>query len=461
MTTIKVLGHRNEALKHVNFGSELKGFSVSDAIQFSTDRAASDYQVIPNLQKDDLVELIFEENIHRWVTVEELERDFKYQLLRGSEPGVLEIPSLLPTGDTLRGATAWVLKGLRVLKFDPVKEGAKKFAEFWDGKLMPEPGLYRFERGFDKKEAEPIEQLKGRAGKPILLFIHGTFSQTETGFGGLTPEAWTLLQEYFGNEIYGYDHYTLSKSPIENAVDLVRRLPPKAKLHIVTHSRGGLIGELLCRSGWKGKNGPFDDLDRKLMGENERMAKDLDDLAKLLSGTKKISVERFVRVACPARGTLLASKRVDRWLEILINVIGKLVPPGTPMAMAYGVLTDLLLDFKKQGMNPEAIPGLAVMDPESSFIKMINRPDVKLDVDLSVIAGDIEKTGAVGRLAVFFTDLFYSDDHDLAVQTTQMYGGPTRKQGRYFFHKGPGVHHSSYFSLKRSADIIKDALTLP
>ncbi|MCI0552041.1 MAG: hypothetical protein L0287_13895, partial [Anaerolineae bacterium] len=240
MTTIKVLGHRNEGLKQVNFGTELKNFSVSDAVQFSTDRAASSYQVIEKLQQDDLIELIFEDDIHRWVTVEELERDFKYQLSRGSEPGVLEIPAQLSTGDTTRGATAHVLKALRVIKFDPLKAGAKKFAEIWDKKLMPEPGLYRFDKGFDKK-GEKIEQLNAK--KPILLFIHGTFSNTAGGFGGLAPEAWKLLQEHYGSQIYGYDHYTLSKSPIENAVDLVKKLPPNAKLHIVTHSRGGLIGE--------------------------------------------------------------------------------------------------------------------------------------------------------------------------------------------------------------------------
>ena len=460
MTTIKVLGRRNEGLKQVNFGSELKSFSVSDAIQVSTDRAASDVQVIPNLEKDDLIELIFEDDIHRWVTTEELEQNFRNQLSRGGEPGVLEIPAQLSTGDTSRGATAWVLKALRVLKFDPVKEGAKKFAEVWDTKLMRDPGLFRFDSGLDKR-GEKIEQIKGKAGKPILLFIHGTFSSTMGAFGGLTPEAWQLLQEHFGSEIYGYDHYTLSKNPIENALDLVKRLPPNAKLHIVTHSRGGLIGELLCRSGRKDRDdriNPFDDLDRKLVGEDERVAKALDELAKLLSSTQKVSVERFVRVACPARGTNLASKRVDRWLELFINVIGKLVPPGANTA--YGVLTDLLLDFKKQGTNPEAFPGLAVMDPESSFIKMINRSDVELDVDLSVIAGDIEKTGAIGRLAVFFADLFYSDNNDLAVQTTAMFGGPTRKQGRYFLHKGPGVYHSSYFSLKRSAQVIQEALIL-
>ena len=459
MTTIKVLGHRNESLKQVNFGKELDGFEVSDAIQFSTDRAASTYQVIDKLKEDDLIELIFEDDIHRWVTVDELKRDFKNQLSRGSESDVLEIPAQLHTGDTTRGAAAWALKAMRVLKFDPLKEGAKAFAKVWDGKLMPKPGLFRFDKGFDEtKKGTDITQLKGKTGKPILLFIHGTFSSTIGGFRSLTPEAWELLQKHYGDQIYGYDHCTLSKSPIENAVDLVKRLPPNARLHIVTHSRGGLIGELLCRSGRKGKDGPFDKTDRKLIEENEKMASDLDELSALL-GTKKINVERFVRVACPARGTTIASKKVDRYLEIIINVLGKLMPPGA--ATGYEVVTDLLLDFKKQGTNPEAFPGLAVMDPESTFIKLINRSDVELDVDLTVIAGDIEKTGAIGRLAVFFADLFYSDNHDLVVQTTAMYGGPRRKQGHYFFHKGPGVHHSSYFSLKRSADIIREALTLP
>src|SRR6185295_19732149 len=151
MTKIKVLGHRNESLKQVSFGTELKGFVVSDAVQFSTDRADSAYQVIENLKKDDLIELVLEDDIHRWVTVAELEKDFKNQLSRGSEPDILEIPAQLPMGDATRGPAAWALKALRVLKFDPLKEGAKKFAEVWDKKLMPEPGLYRFDKGFDKR----------------------------------------------------------------------------------------------------------------------------------------------------------------------------------------------------------------------------------------------------------------------------------------------------------------------
>ena len=37
---------------------------------------------------------------------------------------------------------------------------------------------------------------------------------------------------------------------------------------------------------------------------------------------KKIRVERFARVACPARGTTLASERMDRWLSIALDLVG-------------------------------------------------------------------------------------------------------------------------------------------
>lgn len=456
MTTIKVMGHRDNSLKNVNFGRELEGFTVSDAVQFSTDRASSSQQIIESLKPDDIVELIFEEDIHRWVTVAELERDFKNQLSRGDEPGVLEIPARLPTGDTSRGATSWVLKALRVLKFDPMEKAADTFAEAWDKKLMPKPGLYRYDQGPDAL-GEKLDKLLLKDDPTILLFIHGTFSSTTNGFSRLSQEVWKVLQQTYGDRIFGYDHKTLSLSPIENALDLVQKLPENARLHLVTHSRGGLIGELLCRGGRTDGMDPFDEHDRKLTLEHGFAVDKLVDLSDLLT-SKNIRVERFVRVACPARGTTLVSTRLDRWLEVIVNVIGKLLPPGA--STAYGILTDLLLDFKKQAANPDAIPGLAAMVPVSSFIKMINRPDVELDVDLSVVAGDVEKNDLTGRLATFFTDLFYSEEHDLVVQTPAMYGGPARKAGRYFFHKGSSVNHFNYFSNKKTAEIIREALTL-
>jgi hypothetical protein len=42
------------------------------------------------------------------------------------------------------------------------------------------------------------------------------------------------------------EHRTLTESPIDNALALAKRLPAGAEIHLVSHSRGGLVGEVLC-----------------------------------------------------------------------------------------------------------------------------------------------------------------------------------------------------------------------
>src|SRR5512147_2990743 len=97
MKTIKVLGQSNERLKIVDYGKELENFTVSDAVLFASDRASANYQYISDLKDDDIVELIFEDDIRRWVTVSELQKDYKYSLSRGEADGVIELPPQLPT----------------------------------------------------------------------------------------------------------------------------------------------------------------------------------------------------------------------------------------------------------------------------------------------------------------------------------------------------------------------------
>jgi pimeloyl-ACP methyl ester carboxylesterase len=84
---------------------------------------------------------------------------------------------------------------------------------------------------------------------PLLVFIHGIGSSTEGSFGALRkPTAateWSALQRRFGERIYAFEHRTLSESPIENALQLATALPAGARLNLVTHSRGGLVGDLL------------------------------------------------------------------------------------------------------------------------------------------------------------------------------------------------------------------------
>jgi len=456
MTTLKVLGHSDERLKQLEPGvGQVLELEVTHAVRLESRRAGtSPPYLIEGLQDDDVIELTFEEDVRRWVTVAEYRREFG-ALSRGGQPDELVVPARLPAGSRARGATTWVLNSLRVFGFNPSAKAAGELAEFYDRKRIPQPGLYRLLSPDQLGEAVAAGQLS--SDQPLLVFIHGTISSTLGSFGSLSPEIWADLRRSYGDRIFGLDHYTLSQSPIQNALDLVKVLPAGARLHLVSHSRGGLVGELLCRSGIRNGSEPFDDLDLDL-GHPPPIRQALAELSAELK-RKKPKIERFVRVACPAGGTTLASGRLDRWLEIIVNVLGKLT--GADASLVYGIATDLLLDIKKQGANPKEVPGLAAMVPTSTLVRMLNRSDIEVDADLTVIAGDIEGTGIMGRLGVFFADLYYLEDHDLVVHTRAMYGGAPRAaevEARYFLDKKPEVSHFSYFQNIGTAAKLEAAL---
>ncbi len=154
-------------------------------------------------------------------------------------------------------------------------------------------------------------------GGPLLVPVHGTFVDTASTFGKL----WTLhpqtvrdLFTRYRNRVYALDHLTLGESPITNALGLVKALPAGARLHLVTHSRGGLVAEVLARACG---GGPLrsDELALFASAKYTVQRADLQALA-TMAQKKGLKVERVVRVACPARGTLLASKRFDAYLSV-------------------------------------------------------------------------------------------------------------------------------------------------
>lgn len=88
-------------------------------------------------------------------------------------------------------------------------------------------------------------------GAPMLVLLHGTFSETHGTFGKLWqqhPQKVRELFAHYGNRVYGLDHPTLMASPIQNALLLAQKLPDGARVHLLTHSRGGLVAEVLAGS---------------------------------------------------------------------------------------------------------------------------------------------------------------------------------------------------------------------
>lgn len=305
---------------------------------------------------------------------------------------------------------------------------------------------------------------------PTLLFIHGTASSTDGSFGGLweavganrvlridNPGARinTLFKAYEGR-IFAFDHRSLTESPIANAVALMEQLarvvPGGRELHVVTHSRGGMIGELLCR-GMRREGAPIDSTDVRLFPATDEREPDrqaLADLGRLLT-EQRYRIGRFVRVACPAAGTTLADGRLDRYLSVLVNVAGTVTGLGAdPM---YQALTNLLAAVLKTRTSPAQLPGLEAMMPTSPLARLLNRRDVLTSADLHVLGGDLAVRGFWSALKALATDFFYLEDHDLVVNTPSMLRGtPRTAPVKYFIDTDGDVSHFNYFRRADTAE---------
>jgi triacylglycerol esterase/lipase EstA (alpha/beta hydrolase family)/tetratricopeptide (TPR) repeat protein len=379
----------------------------------------------------------------------------------------------LPAGVSRDGLGAWILKGLRIYRQGPAAMTALAAAgTFQDAQLEDRNGLYRC--ATDAFGLSKVDTLPDVA-EPTLIFIHGTASSTEGSFKDL----WRIdkyreqLVATYGPRIYAFEHRSLTESPVANALQLLKTLPKGARVHLVSHSRGGMVGELLARGNRSGDE-PFsaDDIDGFLVHAQRQGHSGYDDDAKRLRELnaelrkRAIRVERFVRVACPARGTTLASGRLDRWASVMLNLLGKgfdaagnVLPGMVPVAKGYRLLKTFVLAVVKERCDARVLPGLEAMMPESPLVDLLNRPGVKVGPPLHVVAGDFAGQGLLPWLGDCLSEVFYGGETDLVVNTPSMSGGAVREQGiRQKPVSGPQVTHFSYFERDESALALLGAL---
>ncbi len=459
--------------------------SAGDAVRLA---AARDDQAktiqLDAADPDDVIELELGDGIRLFSTLAQLQEDYPDAVCFNKSTGEWCFdPEKMPV-DTARGVAEFKVAALQRLKVwlkdetvgeikenvlvglkeslvaeirdrlmrGPVAWSGRLLAWWIESKLIEGPGLYRC----DNTERFELLPLDGEltAGEPMLLLVHGTGSTTQGSFGDLWSAeqigSWSECMRRYGERVYAFEHRTLSDSPIENARDLARQLPRGTRLHIISHSRGGLVGELLCRGQVTNRNEPFSAEEINLFAgdghEDNRAA--LVELNELLR-QKEIRVERFVRVACPARGTTLASNRLDRYLSVFFNLVDQI--PLLKISGVYDALSAFLLGVVKLRTQPDEIPGLEAQIPSSPLIALLNASPIQLEADLSVIAGDFEGSGFVGRLKEFATNLYYWSRHDLVVNTEAMDGGGRRiaNKSRYYFDDGKlsgvEVTHFKYF----------------
>lgn len=484
MTKISVPGYRLESDPIPELGlldDEAIVPVVIGTLQADASRQAAEPAEIADVSPDHLIELTLDGG-YSWVTtVETLERELPQAVSRsGTGDEALHLPLHLGHSVARGGAGGGLrLRGAQIFDFDLPKtiggvagdKAGRHIAEWFDTRLVSDEdnGLKRVKivDGENGKQVslEPLDADNLDVSKPILLFLHGTASTTQGSFGGLWNDqnsVWADLAAFYGSQILALEHRTLSLNPLQNALVVLDALPANARLHIVSHSRGGMVGELICRADREDGIG-FDDTDQdiitKHIGDKDARAEQLAAMAALkkLMAKKSPVVERFVRVAAPAAGTTLASGKLDRWLSNLTNLAGKL---GLDGFGTYRFLRAFLLAVVKTRTKPEDVPGLQAMMPGSALTMVLNRPDIKTTSDLSVIAGDIEGEGLLHSTAVWLTDLFYAGDHDLVVDTASMSGGLERPAGKARLYKdaGPEVYHFRYFKNEETAQQVREGL---
>ena len=432
--------------------------------------------------------------------------------------GTLKLSALAERGEATRGIIGDTVSDLvsRVFTLtvgdisDPIIDSAKRKAAEWLGEKAEEkiqeyrdlgvtwlgtkalmwavencldrkPGLYRWPRGLgqavDLLNVNDEDLANDAKEGPLLVFIHGTASSSNGSFGDLqkiSHDDWRALQTKFGDRIYAFEHRTFSESPIENAVELATKLPKGAQVNLVAHSRGGLIGDLLClqhftdelieafRPDLPEPGDVSEDERERIKNEvanvHEEHRARLRDLGKLLA-EKQFVIQRYVRVACPARGTLLASGNFDVFLSALLTLIGW-VPylHGNPL---YHAFKRIVLEVAKNRTDARLVPGIEAMLPDSPMGRFLAVAKPQTSTQMAIIAGDSEGAGLLKRLGVLFTDyaFFSGIDNDLVVDTDSMYAGIARQAGgRALFDQGPKTSHFHYFQNDATRAALRDWL---
>jgi tetratricopeptide (TPR) repeat protein len=343
---------------------------------------------------------------------------------------------------------------------------AGQVVEYFDKPEEHREGVYALDRESLPARFDPnrkVPDISGAANEKLLVLVHGTFSSTSGTFGKLWTEHPRLVERLFsdatsgsegssgyGHHVYALEHLTLGHSPLENALTLAAALPAGARIHLVTHSRGGLVAEALVRASATGDS----NLGAFAREEYRRHREHAQALIDAVRG-KDIVVERVVRVACPARGTLLASKRLDAYVSVLGWALDY---AGIPAA---GELLGFLNGVARYRVDPGLIPGLAAQVPSNPFVQWLHHVEQPVGGELRVLAGDIAGDSIMSWIKTLLTDAFYWTDNDFVVQTSSMYGGtPRRISSTFQLDRGGKVSHFAYFVNKDSATAVVDALTV-
>lgn len=375
------------------------------------------------------------------------------------EEGPVIPPALRTLGRAYRGGPAGgnVVTQLKFSKNLGTSRIAKELEDL-DRKLTP-CGPASLRRWTSEGGLQPTDHAPA-AGK-VLLFVHGTFSNSDKFMKEFdeTPQGKGFLAaaENHYKGILAFDHFTVSRSPYLNAIELNRFFcESTAQVDVICHSRGGLVARW-----WT------DYIDRP-----DR-------------------VRKVILVGCPLQGTSLADPTSLReGLNFLTN-IGHVLGTGASLIPFFAVAGGLVRVLSSVGAfvskSPLVDAALALMPGISAMSRVENNFELASLNYASVSARPTEYYAILSdfepedfdrwKFWKIFSNrtvndlvndrLVFQQPNDLIVDTSSMsyhVFGPdpdlASSQICRFVPK-EHVHHSSYFRNRKALEFMGARLGLP
>ena len=418
----------------------------SKAVETRSSRGQADLIELGELEDYDIITVEFEDRGVWMFTPKQYEAYVTTRKSRGSDDLIIE-PFL--DGGT-RGFGNIKERLIEYVKFQLIGTTVKLVAqkvEEWT--VMREEGLFSVNDSFELQPFDP----PASSNSTYLLLLHGTLSNTIRSFGGLkTDNKFAEIYKSYAGNVMALQHKTLTKSVVDNARDLLEALPDNIDLDILSHSRGGLIAEVLNaifevpKPIWDNPGGKNDIVHRL---ELQTLKADF--------GKKNIKINKIVRVACPAAGTSLLGENIPNFFQV-INNLSKPLEEGVYGKLFKGlkILISVLL---KQKNNPDSLPGINNMVPNGDFIQTLNTSEF-FDTPVFVISGNIKRGKIKDSIKLLLTHWIYGQANDLVVDTISMKGG-LRRNRLSAYHCKSSMTHFEYFSHAVTQQAITRALNAP
>ncbi len=288
---------------------------------------------------------------------------------------------------------------LKFFRFKIVKEligaGVEKVVQWIIDNIEAKHKTEGF-RWFDKTKNFALlsdAELQAMSGKRVLLLTHGIFSSLAGAFDGIADPASPVRQHLsavYGDRIIGWDHWTVAKTPLQNAADLLAKLPAGIQPDIVCHSRGALVTRAMLE---------HPDL------ENQRKA-------------RFSSVGKAVFIAGANQGSQLATlSNINRLLNIYAAAA------SLPILGAAGVVLKVVVGVVKViaqvGSDLPSFAALSVDETKNPFLKALNGELMTPTSEIVVAHANYDP--AKGVLAKFLdlnVDAIFKTANDMVVPFT-------------------------------------------